>query len=61
MKWFFIESLRVDLGNSIDQIHFYALLRPVKIPITHILKCLLAKIYKPLHIQTLHKCTHHTQ
>jgi hypothetical protein len=25
-KQIYIESLRVDLGNSLDQIHFYALL-----------------------------------
>jgi hypothetical protein len=30
MKYFFIESLRVDLGFRLNRIHFYALLPPVE-------------------------------
>jgi hypothetical protein len=45
-KQFFIESLRVDLGIRLDQIHFCALLPSVKKITTQILKYLITKIYK---------------
>jgi hypothetical protein len=61
MKQISIESWRVDLGNSLDKIHFYTLLPICKIATTQILRYLIAKLYKDLSIKTLQKCTLHAQ
>jgi hypothetical protein len=46
MKQISIESLRVDLGIRLNQIHFCALLPYVKNITTQIFKYLITKIYK---------------
>jgi hypothetical protein len=60
MKQISIESLRVNIGNSLDKNSLLHFIAPCKIATTQILKYLITKVYKHLDIQTLHTCTHYT-